>query len=81
MKYPSIPVLLVELMAPSKIIRSLFSQLSLELKNVEKDDAHFLSPGLINEHFQWSVNVEFASRRLAKMTFFAVKSHCFELMD
>ena len=43
-KYPSIPVLLVELMAPSKIIRSLFSQLSLELKNVEKDDAHFLSP-------------------------------------
>ena len=37
--------------------------------------------GLINEHFQWSVNVEFASRRLAKMTFFAVKSHCFELMD
>ena len=80
-KYPSIPVLLVELMAPSKIIRSLFSQLSLELKNVEKDDAHFLSPGLINEHFQWSVNVEFASRRLAKMTFFAVKSHCFELMD
>ena len=43
-KYPSIPVLLVELMAPSKIIISLFSQLSLELKNVEKDDAHFLSP-------------------------------------
>ena len=43
-KYPSIPVLLVKLMAPSKIIRSLFSQLSLELKNVEKDDAHFLSP-------------------------------------
>ena len=36
---------------------------------------------IINEHFQWSVNVEFASRRLAKMTFFAVKSHCFELMD
>ena len=41
---PVLPVLLVELMAPSKIIRSLFSQLSLELKNVEKDDARFLSP-------------------------------------